>query len=571
MKKISTAMAFVAIIALPLSAGTLTGTIKNIDGKLLEGVLVRVTDELGVSESVYTNSKGTYQLATGLQGALKVRARTPYYRDAKATVEFAADSKAREDLVMIVMTSAEEISDSLPAAYHFGNLPFESGDDVKFNRYQFQRDCLTCHQLGNPLTRYPRTPQMWASTIERMHLKLGNLDADLRDQRSVILSKGFDGKPLSVRPVFPLDESLNTAKIYEYPLNRAGVPHDSIVHLGNGLIYTVDQKLDHMAVTDPRTGQSEYVLQADGDGMKIYKGDPNEDTQVGLFNPPDGHGPHSMALGLDGKYYVTNSRSTSIGVFNPGTNKWEASHKIPPETGASYPHTLRVNAKGIVWFTLGGSEQVGRLDPTTGKFTILDLPDVEPDGITSGTWVYGIDISPIDDSMWYGRLFGDKVGRVDPDTLEVTEYDSPVRGPRRMRFDKKGTLWLTGYSKGKLARIDVDGFKSTIYDMPEFADGFPPAPYALGVHPDTQDIWINENLTDRIYRFIPSEERFIAYPVPLAGTYTRDMSFTKAGHVCMSNNPIPAAALEGGVLEVICIDPNYDATTQAAPFRSDPG
>ena len=93
--------------------------------------------------------------------------------------------------------------------------------------------------------------------------------------------------------------------------------------------------------------------------------------------------------------------------------------------------------------------------------------------------------------------------------------------------------------------------------MPEFAPDFRPAPYALGVHPQTQEIWINENMTDRIYRFIPLEERFVAYPVPLRGTYTRDMTFTSEGHICMSNNPIPTPALEGGVLEILCIDNNY--------------
>ena len=186
-----------------------------------------------------------------------------------------------------------------------------------------------------------------------------------------------------------------------------------------------------------------------------------------------------------------------------------------------------------------------------------------PGGISGGTQPYGIDINPIDDSMWYGRLFGDKIGRVDPETLEITEYDSPVRGPRRMRFDNEGILWVTGYSEGQLARIDVDGFKSQVYEMPEFAEGFRPAPYALGIHPDTQDIWLNENMTDRIYRFIPGEERFIVYPVPLAGTYTRDMTFTNDGRVCVSNNPIPPPALEGGILEIICIDTDYNPKSEA--------
>ena len=565
MNQINTATALLmsAIVALPVSAGTLTGMVSDPGGKAMRGVLVRVTDDVsGVSESVFTNTQGRYELVTSLHGNLKLRARTPYYKDARSVVEIAGNARIEENVVMHPMTSDEEISDSLPAAYHFGGLPFESGNDKHFNRYQFQRDCLSCHQIGNPFTRVPRTPESWAVTIQRMHRMVGNFDSELRDERSVILSKGFDGKPVMVRPVFPRDEALDSAKIYEYALTKAYVPHDSIAHPTNGLIYTVDQGLDHMVVTDPATGQSEYILQAGGEAMTFHEDNPNEGSDVGLCNPTDRHGPHSLDLGVDGKYYVTNTGSTSIGVFNPATNEWEASHKIPRETGAIYPHTIRVDKKGFAWFTLAGSEKVGRLDPKTGKFDILDLPHVVPGGISGGTQPYGIDINPVDDSMWYGRLFGDKIGRVDPETLEITEYDSPVRGPRRMHFDKNGLLWVTGYSEGQLARIDVDGFKSQVYEMPEFAEGFRPAPYALGIHPDTQDIWLNENMTDRIYRFIPSEERFIVYPVPLAGTYTRDMTFTNDGRVCVSNNPIPPPALEGGILEIICIDTNYDPKSE---------
>ena len=169
-------------------------------------------------------------------------------------------------------------------------------------------------------------------------------------------------------------------------------------------------------------------------------------------------------------------------------------------------------------------------------------------GGSGGTQPYGIDINPIDGSVWYTRLFADKVGRIDADTLEVSEYDSPIRGPRRMHFDKKGMLWLSGYSEGMLARIEPtdEGIDSKVYPMPEFAPGFRPAPYALGVHPVTQEIWLNENMTDRLYRFIPSEERFVVYPIPLRGTYTRDFSFSPDGKVCASNNPFPLASLEGG-------------------------
>ena len=58
-------------------------------------------------------------------------------------------------------------------------------------------------------------------------------------------------------------------------------------------------------------------------------------------------------------------------------------------------------------------EKVGRLTPDIGKFDIIDLPKVASGGISGGTQPYGIDINPVDDTMWYGRLFGDKIGTVD--------------------------------------------------------------------------------------------------------------------------------------------------------------
>ena len=545
-RRVAVAAALATTTALTANAGTFEGVVRDTEGDALPGVMVRLTDDVsGISESVFTDPTGAFEITTRLEGELHLRLRTPYYRDVAVTLDAPSTDL---DLAMTPMADAEEVSDSLPAAYHFGSLPFETGEDALFNRHQFQRDCLTCHQMGNPLTRFPRTPEGWVETIRRMHAMLGNFDAELRDRRSVLLSEGFDGKPLPVRPEFPIDESLYRTRIIEYRMERGIVPHDAIVNPHDGLIYTVDQGADHMAVTDPATGQTEYVSQSGG-GM-AYRAFGSVAGEIAVFNGRNG--PHSLALGPDRKYYVTNTSTNSIGVFNPATRKWEPSHRIGGR--ASYPHTIRFDADGIAWYTLAGSEQVGNLDPATGETQLVNLPRVRPGGISRGTTPYGIDIEPDTGMVWYSRLFGDKIGRIDPETLEVTEYDSPVRGPRRMRFDADGILWVTGYSDGTLARIDPDGFASTVYSMPGFAPGFRPAPYALGVHPDTGDIWINENMTDRIYRFIPAEERFVVYPVPLTGTYTRDVDFTADGKACMSNNPVPAAALEGGVLQLICID-----------------
>lgn len=554
-----------AILTMSANANTLSGVIKDSEGNPMNGVLVRVTDAQSiVSESVYTNAQGQYNLVTILEGSLSIRARLPYFKDVMASVTLA--DQTVQDLVMEPMTDLNEISDSLPAAYHFGSLPFDEGEDDDFGRAQFQRDCLSCHQLGNTYARHPGDEEYWLGTIIRMHRMYRSFDEELRDRRVKLLAEGFTGEPLMLRPEFPIDPALETAKIYEYAITPAYVPHDAIIHPDTGIIYTVDQVFDHMVVTDPETGESKYVAQRDSLAMKYHRGSPivsNDD--LGEFDPSLSKGPHSLSMGLDGKYYVTNTGDTSIGVFNPATDQWEPSFKIPESSGARYPHTLRTTKRGGVWITFAGSEHVAKLDPTTGEFTVLDLPAVKGNGVLSdATQPYGIDVNPVDDSVWYGRLFADKIGRIDPETLEITEYDTPVRGPRRMRFDNEGILWVAGYSEGELARIDVaDNFSSKVYVMPSFADGIRVAPYALGVHPQTQDIWINENMTDRIYRFIPDEERFVVYPMPLTGTYTRDMVFSGDGQVCSSNNPLPPAALEGGVLEIFCIDPDYDSGDEA--------
>lgn len=532
-------------------AGTLSGIVKDNNDQILEGVMIRLSDPVsGMSESVFSNSTGEFTLTTGLQGKLNVRLRTPYHKDLSANVDLSKKAVLKKDFLMERMTDETEISNSLPAAYHFGSLNFETGEDAVFSRYQFQRDCLSCHQLGNSITRFPRSPEHWEISIERMHNYVrSNFDEELRERRSHILSEGFNGEPLKVRPKFPLDDSLSQVKIYEYRMEKGIIPHDAIYNANDGLIYTVDQGASHMAITDLTSGKTEYFSQKDGDfWLPFWKSST-------MKWPFERYGPHSLDLGPDQKYYTTNSFQNSIGVFNTKTREWEPS--IFAGLRAIYPHTVRIDKQGIVWFTVAGGERVGRIDPVSKKSTLIKLPYVESGGLAGGTQPYGIDINPADGSIWYSRLFGDKIGRIDPVTLEVLEFDSPVRGPRRLRFNQQdGTLWLTGYSEGELARIttNANGFDSKVYPLPEFAKGFPPAPYALGVHPQTGDVWVNENMTDRIFRFIPEQERFIAYPVPLTGTYTRDFTFTEDGKACTSNNPLPMAALEGGIGELICIE-----------------
>jgi sugar lactone lactonase YvrE len=501
--------AWIAATTVAALAGDVHGVVRDGAGAPIAGAIVSVADNArGVTEDVYSDASGQFRLSTALTGDLSLRVRKAYFNDLHAQVHLTKDSSVNDDFALVRTASAAEISDDLPAAYHFGQIAFIPG--THFAKDQFQRDCLSCHQLGNDFTRRKKSPAEWDSIIQRMHAYLGNFDVGLRKERAALLAKAFDGTPLKVRPVFPFDPMITRAKLVEYRLDKALVPHDAEVGPKDDLIYIADQQAEFMAVTDLKSGVTNYYP-APHDGMNLG----GKFARQGLIPLlPVYRGPHSLAIGPDGRWYTSDTIATQIGVFNSKTRQWEKSYDIPGKT--LYPHTIRVDAKGIVWFTIIVTDQVGRLDPKSGDVKVIALPGGLSKSISPNDAPYGIDVSPKDGAVWYAKLYADRIGRIDPATLKVSEWDSPVKGPRRMRFDRAGDLWVTGYSEGKIARLTptANGFSSQVFDMPEFAPGYRPAPYALGVDPKTQEIWVNETMTDHLYRFIPKQNRWVAYPMP---------------------------------------------------------
>ena len=525
----------------------LTGKVMTQSGDPIKGAMIRVKDvEKNYAETVYSNGAGNFRLETVLENDnLELRVRAPYYRDQKGLISLRADTLVEQKIILERMTGEQEISDSLPAIFHFSKLPFEEGDNKEFSRGEFQRDCAGCHQFGNAFTRWPRTAEGWLPTVARMHNYLGNDNKDMIARRAALLAKGYDGKPVRERPDFIVISDVYKAKLYEYELPGILFPHDAEVSREDGLVYTVDSRGEKMIITNLETGESKYVDQPKSKKPKSVA----SNKYTGRSEDP---GAHSLALGKNSLWYTTNSTSSTIGVFDAKKAEWVREYELP--IPAHYPHTIRIDKKNIVWFTLAGSEQVGRLDPATSEVYLIDLPKHKPLGMSASTMPYGIDVSPVSGQIWYARLFADRIGYIDPETLKAHEFDSPVKGPRRLRFDKQGRMWLTGYNEGMIARINTDTMENHIYSMPEFAPGYRPAPYALGVHPETQEIWINEGMTDHIYRLQPETGKFIVYPLPLRGTYTRDFSFTKKGWACTVNSPQPSAALEGFTTALFCIE-----------------
>lgn len=583
----------VLIYLLPQStvASTIRGQVSTDSGQAVAGALVTLWNtQRDQKETVYTDAQGNYQLATRMTGEVTLRGRSPYFKDLNQGLNLAPDSEIEQDLVLVPMTDPEEISATLTASAHASQLPFQD-DSI---RNSFISQCAYCHQQGNALTRAPRDREDWSDTVWRMETYAAYLTHDEHEQVVDLLSEGFNGRPIDVLQTYEHSPELSQARVKEWLVaTPMSFIHDTVVGADDKL-YGIDEGSDTI-----------YVLNRTSGELREFKMDPEDEPVGGDFvaiQMPLGiftgsHGPHSMVQIDDGRMFITAALSSSLFELDPQTGTF-IRHHVPRSflwRGGLYPHTIRKDKDNNVWFTVTFSNQVMKFNTSTNEFTDIALPSdsglnwmadmfmgsvLKFAGLfphenlhmtfSHHKWLnggkeilsmpYGIDINPKDGSIWYGKLIGNKIGRIDPDTLDIEEYDTPHRGPRRMRFDKEGILWIPSFDEGVLMRFDPDTGQFESTPLPLLSEGEYEVPYALNVHEHTGDIWIAANNSDRILRYIPGKKRFISYPMPSRVVWFRDFEFTSDGQVCTSNSNLPAYAHEDGLPAFVCLDPDFQQT-----------
>ena len=546
--KVAIAMTLTTASVAAAQAAVIEGHVRGASGPVA-GALITVTSPDGLyAETVYSNDKGAFRLETDQVGLVTVRARKAYFADGSQAIDLGAKSSGPLDLLLAPLTSPQAISDSLSASAHFARIRF---DDPKEKEW-FQVECLTCHQVGNAYTRMPKARDRWTQVLTRMLGFYNVTDQKWIDHYVDVLSKAFDGTPYDTKQQHPFDPMIDTARFIEWKLPQGFIAHDVEYLPKDGKFYTVDQGNDQIYITDPKTRVTD-VFRIPNDGIPVggkflaMFGNPNP------FSLAVSRGPHSLQLGPDGHYYTTDTVSGQIGEFDPATRTY-VGHDIGGK--ALYPHTLRFDRKQRVWFTLGVSNQVGFLDISNDRMQLIDVPTDTDRAQMPALMPYGIDVNPLDGSIWWSSLMANRIGRIDGETLEVKLFTPPTVGPRRMRFAPDGTLWIPSFGNGELVKLDTKTMQYERYPIPPLAAGEVEAPYALGVHPQTGDVWITSNMSDRMFRFLPREKRFVSYPLPTRGIYLRDIVFMPQGWVCAASSPVPAAlTVEGGIQEIGCLDP----------------
>ncbi|MCP3669074.1 MAG: hypothetical protein GY814_01280, partial [Gammaproteobacteria bacterium] len=207
------------------------------------------------------------------------------------------------------------------------------------------------------------------------------------------------------------------------------------------------------------------------------------------------------------------------------------------------------------WYTDAGSNSCFSIHPTTHvvkEYKLLDAGQATAAGRgeSRGITPYGIDFSPVDGMIWYSKLNGNRIGRIDPsvDDGTIKEWNPPFRGPRRLHVAPDGMVWVPGFGSGVFGKFDPTTERWTVYELPDAENQIP---YALNIDKDGI-VWVCGTGNDTINRFDPVTETLVEFRLPTRVSYTREIEFDDEGNVWTSTSG-PARHMERGVGTVICI------------------
>jgi virginiamycin B lyase len=367
-------------------------------------------------------------------------------------------------------------------------LPDGSGKDLVGGM------CTGCHQTDQITRSSGYTPEHWKELIGTMI----DLSPDPATQAAITqyLAEKFPPNTQRAPTLMPGPAQV-TFKEWQAP--TLGQRSRDPVQAPDGTIWFVGQFGNLIGRINPATGEiKEYQL------------------------PPNAK-PHSVTLDAQGTPWYTGNGNGTLGKFDPASGKI-TEYKMP-DPNAKDPHTPIFDQKGIMWFSLQTSNMIGRFDPATGdiKLVTAPRPNARP---------YGVKIDA-EGTPWVACNGAPCLLKVDPADMKLTEIKLPLEGTtvRRLDIGEDGMIWYVNSGKGKLGRYNPKTGEIKEWDSPS---GPKSHPYAIAVVNGI--VWYNESgqRPDTLVRFDPQNESFQSWPIPSGNVHAgiiRHMTVTRDGNL----------------------------------------
>lgn len=503
-----------------------------------------------------------------LTGEVKYRFRKVNFKDFDH-IRKSIDSRDNIKVTLNLDTDANSLAEAKPANVWLGALDFGNHSTAKEDKILFQMQCGFCHQQGTSFTRQERSPEEWSEVIKRMIRYGSRLPTDLQKSLPQKLSEGF--RKLRLNPQMlgesvPWQNDLSKLSITEWPIGDGMSQTHDLILGKNKKIYVGDNIQDRI-----------YEVDTIKNEITIYKiphrpGEKNGGLIAGRLKEFPRHdstsNAHSLAESMvDGHIFITPSAQRRLVEFDPDKKVF----KLHEMSEGFYPHTIRVDQQDNVWFTLALSNQVAKFDRKSNTFTYFNLPArsfkekmvtkyigflfklmswgipvsnlLKIDRESSGTpLAYGIDITP-DGKVWFTRLHTKEIGSIDPQTGKITMVPTPFWGPRRLRTDAEGNVWVTSFGESKIARYSPSQNRFDMFDLPVNPKGSD-TPYALNVDKKRNIVWVNGNQSDAIYGYQVKTNSWKIIPFSRKTTFTRDVEIADDGSIYTCNSNFPSWHIE---------------------------
>ena len=355
--------------------------------------------------------------------------------------------------------------------------------------------CVSCHltDLISNSTGY--THERWRYVIAKMMDLPEPLAADVTQYLAVNFPETYERRPTLV----PGDVEVT---FQEWDVPTLGQRPRDPLQTPDGTIWWAGMYGSLIGRLDPATGE-----------IREYQLDPAAR-------------PHSIIDDAAGNIWYTGNGNATVGRLDPETG--EITVYPMPDPAARDPHTPIFTRNGDLWFTLQNSNRLARLVVDTGDIRFTTMP-------TENSRPYGIK----EDSrgmIWIANRGINKITRIDPDSWEFREYETPSPAAdsrpgayiRRLAVTSDDMIWYADSGRGYLGRLDPDTGEVKEWPSPS---GPRSHPYAIEVIDDV--LWYNESYQrpDALVRFDPETERFQSWVVPSGIGIIRHMRATPDGNL----------------------------------------
>ncbi len=561
-------LALLAAITAPRAdAAQLHGVVRDETNRPVPHSMVTLRHrEIEKAITTFTDAAGAYALEVPDEGLYDLRIRRIGYNvHSETAIQFEHDARLQRDAGLKTLPKKIWVHD-LPASDWFARVAFSSSE----LRGQFAIQCAMCHQQGSLTTRLPRSAEYWHQLFDLMAEFGATMNQELYDEAPRVLNAAYDYANLDLDsfPDHPptIDENSDPVVITEWDVGQpSAFLHDMAIG-PDEIIYTVDWIGDKLYALDPETNElKEWDIPTSGLRPGGILGILAERGRRYLHQTPT-VAPHSLQVGPNGKIWITLSIGTGLASFDPATEQF-ATFDHPKNV--MYPHTLRFDDEGGIWYTVSMTNHLAHFSPADERFTVYDLPTRNwtqwflARGMRLLVWAsntfglkgravvadpemnpvpYGIDITP-DGKVWFSQFNNRRIGNIDPATEEITMLDTPFYGPRRLRTDSKGVLWIPSYAEGRFYRFDPAQGDFKEYQLPT---GPGDLAYSLAIDPRDDSVWLCGTNSDSVIHFQPESETFQVHQLPTRVSFTRELEVDEQGNVWTSISNMPYYQIEGG-------------------------